>query len=60
MVTRKSGRAKPEGGVPFTFELVAREDAHASATAMHGHGTGQRHNRAATDLGENWAFHSAP
>jgi hypothetical protein len=35
MVTRKSGRAKPEGGVPFTFELVVRNDDHARAAAIH-------------------------
>jgi ATP-dependent Clp protease adaptor protein ClpS len=36
MVTRKSGRAKLEGGVPFTFELVARNNDRARAAAIHG------------------------
>src|SRR4051812_29103140 len=42
MVTRKSGRAKPEGGAPFTFRLVARKDARAWTPAIQGDGTGLR------------------
>jgi hypothetical protein len=36
MVTRKSGCAKPEGGVPFTFELVARKAAYAERPSFMG------------------------